>query len=726
MGKLYHRWRNLSLSARILVGLAIGLGLGLFFGERAAVLQPLGDVYIRLMQMTVLPYLITSLLIAFGQLSPPQARSLALRGGGLLLITWLVTALVIVLFPQVFPDFTSAMFYSDALVEQPEAISFTEIYFTDNPFASLSANVVPAIVLFSCLIGIGLMTLPDKEKLLAPMRTWNAAIVRVTHMVINLTPLGVLALVAVTAGTITPEMLLRVEVYFIAFAAGAILLAFWVLPLLVTAVTPFTYREVMGVARDALLTAFITNSAFIVLPILIDRCKLLFQQRGLVHEESDSAAEVMIPVMFNFPNAGKLLGLMFVPFAAWLSGSPMASSDLMTLLSVGIPSFFAKAQMALPFLLDLFGLPQDLFELYIPTTILNGKFDSLVTAVNLLAFALIIAAAMGGFLILELKRILRAFLAIVAGFVVSIAATGFLLNAMVDTSYHMDKVISSMHTSRLHPDTVVHNDLPAVETPVDSGGRLAHMHERGSVRLGFDPNNLPMSFFNSRGELVGFDVELGEEFAAALGLRAEFVPVSWSAIPELLQSGVIDIMPGIWYRPFWFSKVQLSKPYFSGTVGLATLDNRRHEFRNLQDLRRSRGLVIGVPLDSTQIRSSMEYYFADAEVEFRVLEFWQPFFEGRTPEIDAFLMPLENASAWSLLYPNYTVVAPQPNPVRLPSAFALAVGEASLRHVINEWIIFAESSGLVQRRYNYWILGEGAETPSRRWSILDDVLGWGQ
>ena len=51
--------------------------------------------------------------------------------------------------------------------------------------------------------------------------------------------------------------------------------------------------------------------------------------------------------------------------------------------------------MALPFLLDVFRLPQDLFQLYIPTTIITGKFDSMVTAMNLLVFALLGAGGHG-------------------------------------------------------------------------------------------------------------------------------------------------------------------------------------------------------------------------------------------------------------------------------------------------------------------------------------------
>ncbi len=186
---------------------------------------------------------------------------------------------------------------------------------------------MPAVVLFSCLIGIGLIGLADRESLLGPLRTWNKAIVRITGFVINLTPYGVFAIGAVTAGTMQPETLSRLEVYFIAFAVAALLLTFVILPFLVTAVTPFRYREVAGIARDALLTAFVANSAFIVLPILVERSKKLLEAHGLLDENTDSAAEVLIPVMFNFPNAGKLLTLLFVPFAAWLAGAPLAGSD---------------------------------------------------------------------------------------------------------------------------------------------------------------------------------------------------------------------------------------------------------------------------------------------------------------------------------------------------------------------------------------------------------------
>ncbi len=727
LNSLLTSWSRLSLSVRILVGLGLGILTGLFFGEPAAILQPLADIYIRLMQMTVLPYLVTSLMIAFGQLEPGEAKRLMLRGGVLLLLVWFVTCAVLLSIPLAFPPYDSASFFSHSMVEPRHEFSLTDIYFTSNPFASLSQNVVPAVVLFSCLIGIGLMGLKDRESLLAPLRTWNKAIVRITGFVIQLTPYGVFAIGAATAGTMDPETLTRLEVYFIAFAAASLLIAFLVLPLLVTAVTPFSYREVTGIARDALLTAFVAHSAFIVMPILIERSKELLEKHGLLDEHTDSAAEVLIPVMFNFPNAGKLLTLLFIPFAAWLAGAPLAGTDFGSLLTAGIPSYFAKAQIALPFLLDLFGLPQDLFQLYIPTTILTGKFDSMVTAMNLLVFALLGAGALGGFLVFQKRRLIQAALGMIGGTAAIVLLLKITLAAVVDTDYTMDEALERMHRSSLDPFTIVHRgeQPPPVVLPAGSR-RIDAIRARGTLRIGYAPANLPMSFFNAAGELSGFDIELSEKMAESLDLTAEFVPIDWTDLPRLLDEGVIDVMPGMWYRPYWFNSLQLSEPYFTATVGFALLDERRHEFDQLDKIQASPGLRIGVPLDTAQLQYVIARYFGDADIELVPVEFWDSYFAGKHPELDAFLMPAEHAAAWSLLHPEYAAVVPQPDPIQIPTAFGLPIGADGLQHLVDEWVVYSSTAGLVDEAYGYWVLGAGARSNEPRWSIMRNVLGWGE
>jgi len=721
------RTQRLSLSAQILIGLGLGVVVGLFFGQPTAALQPVADIYIRLMQMTVLPYLVMALVIGFGQLDRQTARLLAIRGGALLLLVWVLTCAVLAVMPWTFPDFESASFFSHALVEPPRPFSIPDLYFTATPFHSLANAVVPAIVLFSSMIGIGLIGLDDRDRLLATLRVLNDAIVRITKFVVGLTPIGVFAIGAVTAGTMTLETLERLEVYLVTFAAAAVLLTFWVLPLLVVAMTPFSYREVIRVGREAMLTAFVANNAFIVLPMLVDRSKALLRDHGLLDTDSDSAADILIPILFNFPNAGRLMTLLFIPFAAWIAGDALGLGQYPTLFVVGVSSYFAKAQVALPFLLDLLGLPHDLFQLYIPTTIIGGKFDSMVTAMNLLVFALLGAGAMAGFLTLRTARLVRAGVLIVAGIAATAVSVHWLLAVTVDTSYTRDEVLRTMHAPRGTSTAIVHLGMdtssrdrePADATPIE------RIRARGTLRVGYDSTYLPFSFFNVDGELVGLDVELASRLADALDVRAEFVPVAWPDLPATLERGDIDVMPGVWYRPFWFSSLRLSEPYMTATVGVVVRDERRHEFATIDGLRHRR-LAIGVPLDTHQIQFAMQHYFGEADVEFVASrEGAKPFFEGQQPELDGFLLPAESGAAWSLLHPEYTVVVPQPDPVELPTAFGLARDAGELLDLVDEWVVFANSEGITDRAYEYWILGRGAESTKPRWSILRNVLGWG-
>jgi Na+/H+-dicarboxylate symporter len=719
---------RLGLSSRILIGLALGILVGLFFGEPAAALQPLADVYIRLMQMTVLPYLVLTLINGLGRMDAHDAKRLAVRGGLLLLVLWAGTLAVVALMPLAFPPLESASFFSTSLLEPRQSLALQEIYVPANPFNAMANGVVPAVVLFCCALGVALIGLENRATLLENLRALEGAVMRVTGFIVSLTPLGVFAIAAVVAGTMDLATLQRLEVYLVCFAVAALLLAFVVLPLTVTALTPLTYREVISASRDALLTAFVASSVFIVLPMLVERARSLLEQRRARTPDADSAIEVLVPLAFTFPNAGKLLTLLFVPYAAWLAGNPIEPGGYPALFAVGIPAYFAKAQVALPFLLDLMGVPQDHFQLYIPTTIVTGKFDSMVSAMSVLAFALLGAGAMSGSLRVAPARIASRVLIMVLALAAAILGTRLLLPGLTDTTYRKAEMLQRMHGTRMGSDVIVHRHRAGIVPDPAEGSvpTLERVRARGTLRIGYEPGNTPFSFFNAKGELAGFDVEMATGLAEALGVRPEFVPVGWKELPEVLADNRIDVMPGVWYRPFWFRQLRLSAPYLEGTMAIVTRDERRHEFESVSALRRSRGLRIGVPLDARQVRASIAQYFGEASVELVPLESTVAFFAGERPDLDAVLMPAESGSALTLLHPQYSVVVPQPHPVRIPTAFGTALHSGDLVEAVNEWIVYAKSEGSIQRAYDYWVLGKGAEEKGRRWSILRDVLGWGR
>ena len=56
----------MSLSAKIIIGLILGVAVGLFFGEQVEFLRYAADAFILLLQMSVLPYIVVSLVAGLG------------------------------------------------------------------------------------------------------------------------------------------------------------------------------------------------------------------------------------------------------------------------------------------------------------------------------------------------------------------------------------------------------------------------------------------------------------------------------------------------------------------------------------------------------------------------------------------------------------------------------------------------------------------------------------
>ena len=68
--------RRMGIAGQILIGLVAGIVCGIFFGEVCAPLQILGNAFVGLLQMTVLPFIVLSLIAGIGKLTASQSRLL--------------------------------------------------------------------------------------------------------------------------------------------------------------------------------------------------------------------------------------------------------------------------------------------------------------------------------------------------------------------------------------------------------------------------------------------------------------------------------------------------------------------------------------------------------------------------------------------------------------------------------------------------------------------------
>src|SRR6186713_194398 len=100
----------------------------MFAGPDAAIFQVVADAYVRLLQVTVLPYVTVSIIGGLGALSVAQAATLGKRVGVILLCVWALTLALVFLFPLMFPPRQSASFFSPALLDEREAFDFLGLY----------------------------------------------------------------------------------------------------------------------------------------------------------------------------------------------------------------------------------------------------------------------------------------------------------------------------------------------------------------------------------------------------------------------------------------------------------------------------------------------------------------------------------------------------------------------------------------------------------------------
>jgi Na+/H+-dicarboxylate symporter/ABC-type amino acid transport substrate-binding protein len=712
-----------NLSRRILAGVAAGVFIGLFFGERAAILQVVAEAYVRLLQMTVLPYVTISIISGLGSLDLSQARRLGTRVGLVLMLLWVVALTAAFLVAMMFPPHLSASFFSTALLESPEPFDFIGLYIPSNPFDSLARSIVPAVVLFSITVGLALMTVPHKERLIEILDLGSEAIAKVTRFVVTLTPYGVFAIAAVFAGTLEFDTLKRLQVYFVSYIAIASLLSLWVLPGLVAALTPIPFRAVMSRTRDALILAFMTTSLFAVLPLLTQEAKALLRDYAKSDRRDEAIPDVVVPASFNFPHSGKLMALSFVLFAGWFSDTNVPLTSYPQLAGAGLLALFGSVNAAIPFLLGLFRIPSDTFQLFLASGIVNARFGTLVSAMHTLAVALLGACAVSGALRIDGRKLVRFGVITAVMTLVLVGGLRAWLQTAQHTPYDKDQAIASMQMLRNRGPAVVFTAGAAVPAlPPVTSSIVDRLRERRTLRVGYFDDSLPYAFINTSGELVGFDIEMAHQLARDLGVGLELVAVSRGVLETGLDPAVCDlVMSGVAVTADRSLRVQFSGSYLDETVAFIVPDHMAPKFAEWSSIQMMGRLRVGVPQAPYFVRKIRDEL---PDIDIVPVESIEEMFRPRTPPLDAFVATAERGSAYTLLHPEYSVVVPKPRLVKVPLSYIIAGRDQALREIVDSWIDLKRKDGTIDDLFAHWILGQNATPAAPRWSIARDVLHW--
>ncbi len=683
-----------------------------------------GDVYIKLLQVTVLPYIVVSLTASLGRLSYQQASVMARRLSLLLLFIWTLTLAIVLLSIFSFPHTETASFFSTSMIPDSPEPDYISLYIPFNPFFSLAENLVPAVVIFCIMMGTALIGLRDKELVIKPLDVVAEALAKITDFIVRLTPLGLLAIAAAAAGTMHIEDLKQLQVFIWLYIALSIYCTVWVLPGFISTFTNIPYKRIFFFFKDALIMAFFTGSLFVVLPIITRHCLTVIRRYVTRDVNTGNAVEVIVPASFNFPSTGKLLLLLFVPFAGWMTSSDIAPSQFLEFSSLGFFTFFGNVNVAIPWLLDFFRIPADTFNMFMVSSIITSRFATATAAMFTVCVALVGACAMTGNTRFSWTKAGRYLAITFASCILLLVAVGTFFKYAVDIRYEKRDVAMEMKLKLKDAvkAQVFEKPLPPLPLPPVNVPLIHAIRNRGFIRVGYPSHQaMPFSYFNQSHELVGLCIDLAYQLAHDLNVRLELVPFQNKNMVKDLRSNKMDIiMTEKAITPETASVINFTVPFMYETMAFIVPDYKRKLFKSYDIIKRQR-VKLAVP-DIPYYKAKIRSYFPKAEIV--PLKSLEAFFSDRMAGADAMVYTAEAGAFMCLVHPRYTVVVPKGLTLKIPLGFPVRMGGASFVRFMNAWIDLKQQDGTMKRLFDYWIMGKNAKPTRPRWCIARNVLHW--
>lgn len=700
---------NVPTSTRIIVAMFLGLIIGSFSVPLYSTVNHLANAFVMLLQMTALPYIALSLMVGIGGLSASKAKS-ALKVTLILVILLIALMLCFILMaPLSFPNWQTAEFYSANTVKVSQEFNIIELFIPSNPFNAFANALIPAVVFFSVFIGVGLMPIKNKRQTLAVLSNLRQSVSNISHLVMRLAPIGVFCIGWRAAATLDASQLDGLMIYVASALVLTVLLAFVVFPALLATVTPFGYRAILKASREAMITAFATGSFFVVIPIIVEKTKQLISSQYPDTDNVDKVSDVIVPISYSLPVGGKLLSLLFVLFAAWFSGAYISFEDYVKLVVMGIPQLFGTSTLAMQNLLEIFNVSHSMFDFFLVSeNLVVGRLSALLSVTFACCLPILVATSMAKSFTLKKKALLKYLLIIPTLSVISFIS---LKHAFSSISYQYegytkfierDFLMESVNTTLLDKaQTINENMQPNVSV-------LNRIKERGYLRVGYFRDDLPYSFHNDKGKLVGFDIEIMHQLALDLNVDIEFVKIFHNEAKTLLTSGYLDITTGVPVIPDNMTKYTLTMPYSSQSLAIIVKDKRRAEFTKWDNILQRDDLILGIP-ESFYYEKAIARTFTHG----KAWEISTPrlFFKPEYSHIDAMLFGAAASSAWTMLNPSYTVVVPKPELSPLFMAFPINKNDHSFELFMRNWITMKQQSKTIDKLFDYWIRGDKSISP---------------
>jgi len=264
-----------SFTAKILVAMAAGIGVGAMFSAFSAELAPLsgllvdgvlyalGQIFIRLLQMMVVPLVLVSLVCGVMSLGDVRALGrLGVKTITLYLLTTCIAIVISLLIATLVDPGRGFTLEGEAAYEERPAPSLVNVFiemFPANPISALAEGQMLQIIVFALILGFSISVAGESGRRVGRVFTaFNDVIMRMVLLIIRTAPVGVFALVTVTFSTQGLDVFRPLAGYFLVVVC-ALLAHLLVTYTSLVRLAGLSARRFLGKVRALMTFAFSTS-----------------------------------------------------------------------------------------------------------------------------------------------------------------------------------------------------------------------------------------------------------------------------------------------------------------------------------------------------------------------------------------------------------------------------------------------------------------------------------
>ncbi len=376
----------LNIENLTLFGLIAGILGGIFFPEIMKNFKILGDIFLALLKMIIIPLVFTSVLVAMLGLGDiGKFGNLGFKTFIYYMITTGLSVLIgIILVISLEPGKGEKIIHTIHHTSTPHQLSLKDLIwsiFPTNPIKSFVEGRVLQIIFFSILLGLAILKI-NKAKIKNLYQFFdglNDAFIVLTKWIIKLTPIGVFGLVGYIVAISGYNVLFSLWKYIITVILGLLIHAFLILPLLAFIVGGYNPYKYFYQVREAILLAFSTASSAATLPVSLQ----VSEEKGKISKE---VAGFVLPLGATINMDGTALyESVAAVFIANLFGIKLTSGQIFiifltsTLASIGAAAIPGAGLVMLTLVLSSVGIPLEGIGI---TMAVDRFLDMIRTSVN--------------------------------------------------------------------------------------------------------------------------------------------------------------------------------------------------------------------------------------------------------------------------------------------------------------------------------------------------------